>query len=115
MAKRYNDGGYSGKYLERPAIKELFQDVKGGEVTTRQSCSRYILDRLSRETNDSIEVTSFFRRHRVNFVAVTQIFDNNTPMGKFVQTVLSGTAQLEREMIAGRVKNKIATSKEEGL
>ncbi|RDD33997.1 Recombinase [Wolbachia endosymbiont of Cylisticus convexus] len=64
---------------------------------------------------DSIDVTSFFRRHRVNFVAVTQIFDNNTPMGKFVQTVLSGAAQLEREMIVERVKNKIATSKEQGL
>lgn len=112
LAKRYDDGGYSGKNLERPAIKELFEDVKGGEV---DCVVVYTLDRLSRETKDSIEVTSFFRRHRVNFVAVTQIFDNNTPMGKFVQTVLSGAAQLEREMIVERVKNKIATSKEQGL
>ncbi|WP_353271844.1 recombinase family protein [Wolbachia endosymbiont (group A) of Nomada goodeniana] len=112
LAKRYDDGGYSGKNLARPAIKELFEDVKAGEV---DFVVVYTLDRLSRETKDSIEVTSFFRRHRVNFVAVTQIFDNNTPMGKFVQTVLSGAAQLEREMIVERVKNKIATSKEEGL
>ncbi|KLT22520.1 site-specific recombinase, resolvase family [Wolbachia endosymbiont of Armadillidium vulgare str. wVulC] len=112
LAKRYDDGGYSGKNLERPAIKELFEDVKKGEV---DCVVVYTLDRLSRETKDSIEVTSFFRRHRVNFVAVTQIFDNNTPMGKFVQTVLSGAAQLEREMIVERVKNKIATSKEQGL
>ncbi len=112
MAKRYDDGGFSGKNLERPAIKELFEDVKAGEV---DCVVVYTLDRLSRETKDSIEVTSFFRRHRVNFVAVTQIFDNNTPMGKFVQTVLSGAAQLEREMIVERVKNKIATSKEQGL
>ncbi|WP_265045200.1 MULTISPECIES: recombinase family protein [unclassified Wolbachia] len=112
FAKRYDDGGYSGKNLERPAIKELFEDVKAGEV---DCVVVYTLDRLSRETKDSIEVTSFFRRHRVNFVAVTQIFDNNTPMGKFVQTVLSGAAQLEREMIVERVKNKIATSKEQGL
>ncbi|WP_265031232.1 recombinase family protein [Wolbachia endosymbiont (group A) of Tiphia femorata] len=112
LAKRYDDGGYSGKNLERPAIKELFEDVKGGEV---DCVVVYTLDRLSRETKDSIEVMSFFRRHRVNFVAVTQIFDNNTPMGKFVQTVLSGAAQLEREMIVERVKNKIATSKEQGL
>ncbi len=112
LAKRYDDGGFSGKNLERPAIKELFEDVKKGEV---DCVVVYTLDRLSRETKDSIEVTSFFRRHRVNFVAVTQIFDNNTPMGKFVQTVLSGAAQLEREMIVERVKNKIATSKEHGL
>ncbi len=112
LVKRYDDGGYSGKNLERPAIKELFEDVKTGEV---DCVVVYTLDRLSRETKDSIEVTSFFRRHRVNFVAVTQIFDNNTPMGKFVQTVLSGAAQLEREMIVERVKNKIATSKEQGL
>ncbi|MFJ5423197.1 recombinase family protein [Wolbachia endosymbiont of Drosophila barbarae] len=112
LAKRYDDGGFSGKNLERPAIKELFADVKGGEI---DCVVVYTLDRLSRETKDSIEVTSFFRRHRVNFVAVTQIFDNNTPMGKFVQTVLSGAAQLEREMIVERVKNKIATSKEQGL
>ncbi|WP_264685643.1 recombinase family protein [Wolbachia endosymbiont (group B) of Watsonalla binaria] len=112
LAKRYDDGGYSGKNLERPAIKELFEDVKAGEV---DCVVVYTLDRLSRETKDSIEVTSFFRRHRVNFIAVTQIFDNNTPMGKFVQTVLSGAAQLEREMIVERVKNKIATSKEQGL
>ncbi|RDD33912.1 DNA-invertase hin [Wolbachia endosymbiont of Cylisticus convexus] len=112
LAKRYDDGGFSGKNLERPAIKELFEDVKAGEV---DCVVVYTLDRLSRETKDSIEVTSFFRRHRVNFVAVTQIFDNNTPMGKFVQTVLSGAAQLEREMIVERVKNKIATSKEHGI
>ncbi len=112
LAKRYDDGGFSGKNLERPAIKELFEDVKAGEV---DCVVVYTLDRLSRETKDSIEVTSFFRRHRVNFIAVTQIFDNNTPMGKFVQTVLSGAAQLEREMIVERVKNKIATSKEHGL
>ncbi|WP_265018081.1 recombinase family protein [Wolbachia endosymbiont (group A) of Coremacera marginata] len=112
LTKRYDDGGFSGKNLERPAIKELFEDVKKGEV---DCVVVYTLDRLSRETKDSIEVTSFFRRHRVNFVAVTQIFDNNTPMGKFVQTVLSGAAQLEREMIVERVKNKIATSKEQGL
>ncbi|WP_353279965.1 recombinase family protein [Wolbachia endosymbiont (group B) of Udea ferrugalis] len=112
LAKRYDDGGFSGKNLERPAIKELFEDVKGGEI---DCVVVYTLDRLSRETKDSIEVTSFFRRHRVNFIAVTQIFDNNTPMGKFVQTVLSGAAQLEREMIVERVKNKIATSKEQGL
>ncbi|WP_264730454.1 recombinase family protein [Wolbachia endosymbiont (group B) of Episyrphus balteatus] len=112
LVKRYDDGGFSGKNLERPSIKELFEDVKKGEV---DCVVVYTLDRLSRETKDSIEVTSFFRRHRVNFVAVTQIFDNNTPMGKFVQTVLSGAAQLEREMIVERVKNKIATSKEQGL
>ncbi|OJH30323.1 DNA-invertase hin [Wolbachia endosymbiont of Armadillidium vulgare] len=112
LAKKYDDGGFSGKNLERPAIKELFKDVKAGEI---DCVVVYTLDRLSRETKDSIEVTSFFRRHRVNFVAVTQIFDNNTPMGKFVQTVLSGAAQLEREMIVERVKNKIATSKEQGL
>ncbi|XP_066251555.1 putative DNA recombinase [Euwallacea similis] len=112
LARRYDDGGYSGKNLERPAIKELFEDVKKGEV---DCVVVYTLDRLSRETKDSIEVTSFFRRHRVNFVAVTQIFDNNMPMGKFVQTVLSGAAQLEREMVVERVKNKIATSKEQGL
>ncbi|WP_265023381.1 recombinase family protein [Wolbachia endosymbiont (group A) of Epistrophe grossularia] len=112
LAKRYDDGGYSGKNLERPAIKGLFEDVKAGEV---DCVVVYTLDRLSRETKDCIEVTSFFRRHRISFVAVTQIFDNNTPMGKFVQTVLSGAAQLEREMIVERVKNKIATSKEQGL
>ncbi|QTP61613.1 MULTISPECIES: recombinase family protein [unclassified Wolbachia] len=112
LAKRYDDGGFSGKNLERPAIKGLFEDVKAGEV---DCVVVYTLDRLSRETKDCIEVTSFFRRHRISFVAVTQIFDNNTPMGKFVQTVLSGAAQLEREMIVERVKNKIATSKEEGL
>ncbi|WP_353283963.1 recombinase family protein [Wolbachia endosymbiont (group A) of Lypha dubia] len=112
LARKYDDGGFSGSNLNRPAIKELFEDVKAGEV---DCVVVYTLDRLSRETKDSIEVTSFFRRHRVNFVAVTQIFDNNTPMGKFVQTVLSGAAQLEREMIVERVKNKIATSKEQGL
>ncbi|MGL5029397.1 MAG: recombinase family protein [Wolbachia pipientis] len=112
LAKRYDDGGYSGSNLNRPAIKELFDDVKAGEI---DCVVVYTLDRLSRETKDCIEVTSFFRRHRISFVAVTQIFDNNTPMGKFVQAVLSGAAQLEREMIVERVKNKIATSKEEGL
>ncbi|WP_253302319.1 recombinase family protein [Wolbachia endosymbiont of Psylliodes chrysocephala] len=112
LAKKYDDGGFSGSNLNRPAIKGLFEDVKAGEV---DCVVVYTLDRLSRETKDCIEVTSFFRRHRISFVAVTQIFDNNTPMGKFVQTVLSGAAQLEREMIVERVKNKIATSKEQGL
>src|SRR6266576_379966 len=112
LAKRYDDGGFSGKNLERPAIKELFEDVKAGEV---DCVVVYTLDRLSRETKDSIEVTSFFRRHRVNFIAVTQIFDNNTPMGKFVQTVKERKTKIEKEKKVERVKNKIATSKEQGL
>ncbi len=112
LEKKYEDGGYSGSNMNRPGIKELFKDIKKGEI---DCVVVYTLDRLSRDTQDSIEVTSFFRRHRVNFVAVTQIFDNNTPMGRFVQTVLSGAAQLDREMIVERVTNKIATSKEQGL
>ncbi|MGL9719135.1 MAG: recombinase family protein, partial [Wolbachia sp.] len=112
LEKRYDDGGYSGSNINRPAIKELFRDIEAGEV---DCIVVYTLDRLSRNTQDCIEATSFFRRHRINFVAVTQIFDNNTPMGRFVQTVLSGAAQLDREMIVERVTNKIARSKEEGL
>lgn len=56
IGKKYDDGGFSGSNLNRPAIKELFEDVKVGEV---DCVVVYTLDRLSRETKDCIEVTSF--------------------------------------------------------
>ncbi|WCR54418.1 MAG: DNA-invertase hin [Wolbachia endosymbiont of Ctenocephalides orientis wCori] len=112
LPKKYDDGDRSGSNLNREKIQELFKDIEAGKI---DHVVVYKFDRLTRETCDSAQVASFFKKHNVKLVAVTQPFDLDTLMGRFIQTIFAGQAQLEREMIIERVRDKIALSKQKGM
>jgi len=109
---RYDDGGYSGATLERPALKRLLKDIEAGLVDI---VVVYKIDRLSRSLTDFAKLVEAFDAHSVTFVSVTQSFNTTSSMGRLTLNVLLSFAQFEREVIAERIRDKFAASRRRGL
>ncbi|MGE3769503.1 MAG: recombinase family protein [Bdellovibrionales bacterium] len=109
---RYDDGGFSGGSMERPALKRLMQDIEGGLIDV---IVVYKIDRLSRSMADFMRIMEVFDRHKVSFVSVTQHFNTDTSMGRLILNILQSFAQFEREMTTERIRDKFAASKRKGM
>jgi site-specific DNA recombinase len=109
---RYDDGGYSGGTLERPALQRLIRDIEAGRVDT-VIC--YKIDRLSRSLTDFAKLVDVFERNRVTFVSVTQSFCTTTSMGRLTLNILLSFAQFERELAGERIRDKFAASRRKGI
>ena len=107
----YDDGGFTGGNMERPALRRLMADIEAGNVDL-VVC--YKVDRLSRSLMDFARMMSVFEQHRVSFVSVTQQFNTATSMGRLVLNVLLSFAQFEREMVSERTRDKIAATRRKG-
>jgi site-specific DNA recombinase len=108
----YDDGGYSGGTMERPALQRLIADIEAGKVDV---VVVYKVDRLTRALSDFAKLVEIFDRRGVSFVSITQQFNTTTSMGRLTLNVLLSFAQFEREVIAERVRDKIAASKQKGM
>ena len=108
----YDDGGYSGGTMERPALKRLIADIEAGQVDV---VVVYKVDRLTRALSDFAKLVEVFDRREVSFVSITQQFNTTTSMGRLTLNVLLSFAQFEREVIGERVRDKIAASKKKGM
>lgn len=104
MAHDYDDGGYSGGNLNRPALSELLTAVEQGLVDV---IVIYKLDRLTRSLSDFIRLIDLLDQYEVTFVSVTQSFDTQDSMGRLVLNILLTFAQFEREMLADRIRDKV--------
>ena len=109
---RYDDGGYSGGSMERPALKALLDDVRARRVDV---IVVYKVDRLTRSLADFAKLVELFDAHGVSFVSVTQSFNTTTSMGRLTLNVLLSFAQFEREVTGERIRDKIAASKKRGI
>src|ERR1043166_4421295 len=108
----YDDGGYSGGTLERPALERLIADIEAGKVDV---VLVYKVDRLTRALSDFAKLVEVFDRRGVSFVSITQQFNTTSSMGRLTLNVLLSFAQFEREVIGERVRDKIAASKRKGM
>ena len=109
---RYDDGGFSGGNIERPALKQLLQDVASQRVDT---VVVYKVDRLTRSLADFAKIVEQFDQQGVSFVSVTQQFNTTTSMGRLTLNVLLSFAQFERGVTGERIRDKIAASKRKGM
>ena len=109
---RYDDGGFSGASMERPALKQLLCDIEAGKVDV---VVVYKIDRLTRSLPDFARMIEIFDRRRARFVSVTQAFNTTTSMGRLTLNVLLSFAQFEREVTGERIRDKIAASKAKGM
>lgn len=109
---RYDDGGFSGGSLERPALRALLADIASGTIDI---IVVYKIDRLTRSLADFAKLTETLDKHGVSFVAVTQQFNTSTSMGRLTLNVLLSFAQFEREVAGERIRDKIAASKRRGM
>jgi site-specific DNA recombinase len=108
----YDDGGFSGGTIERPAVQQLMNDIREGKVDV---VVVYKVDRLTRSLADFARMVELFDAHGVSFVAVTQQFNTTTSMGRLTLNVLLSFAQFEREVIGERIRDKVAASKRKGI
>jgi DNA invertase Pin-like site-specific DNA recombinase len=108
----YDDGGFSGGTMERPALQQLLEDIRQRRVDV---VVVYKVDRLTRSLADFAKMVETFDQHGVFFVAVTQQFNTTTSMGRLTLNVLLSFAQFEREVTGERIRDKIAASKRKGL
>ena len=109
---RYDDGGFSGGSMERPALKRLLCDIEAGRVAV---VVVYKIDRLTRSLPDFARMIEVFDRHHVSFVSVTQAFNTTSSMGRLTLNVLLSFAQFEREVTGERIRDKVAASKAKGM
>jgi site-specific DNA recombinase len=112
MRDRYDDGGFSGGSMERPALKKLLDAVRARRIDV---IVVYKVDRLTRSLADFAKLVELFDEHRVSFVSVTQAFNTTTSMGRLTLNVLLSFAQFEREVTGERIRDKIAASKKKGI
>src|SRR5450755_1335989 len=108
----YDDGGYSGGSMERPALRRLLDDIENGQVDT---IVVYKVDRLTRSLADFAKIVEALDARGVSFVSVTQQFNTTTSMGRLTLNVLLSFAQFEREVTGERIRDKIAASKRKGM
>ncbi len=111
LPDRYDDGGFTGGNMERPALKRLLADIEAGKI---DCVVVYKVDRLSRSLLDFSRMMQTFEQQRVSFVSVTQQFNTATSMGRLVLNVLLSFAQFEREIISERTRDKIAATRRKG-
>ena len=111
--KAYDDGGFSGGSLQRPALQALLEDLAKGLVDIIVVV--YKIDRLTRSLADFAKLTEVLDKQRVSFVAVTQQFNTSTSMGRLTLNVLLSFAQFERELSGERIRDKIAASKQRSM
>ena len=112
VRERFDDGGYSGGSMERPALQNLLNRVRERRIDV---IVVYKVDRLTRSLADFAKLVEVFDAHGVAFVSVTQSFNTTTSMGRLTLNVLLSFAQFEREVTGERIRDKIAASKKKGL
>jgi DNA invertase Pin-like site-specific DNA recombinase len=112
LAERYDDGGFSGGSLDRPALKRLLADVAAGHVDI---ILVYKVDRLSRSLFDFAKLVEIFEKVDASFASITQALNTTSSMGRLTLNMLLSFAQFEREITAERIRDKLAASKAKGM
>ena len=111
LPEHYDDGGFSGGSMERPALHRLLADIAAGKV---DCVVVYKVDRLSRSLLDFSRIMETFDKNGASFVSVTQQFNTTHSMGRLTLNILLSFAQFEREIIGERIRDKIAAQRRKG-
>lgn len=112
LPDHYDDGGYSGGNMNRPALERLFADIEADKI---DMIVVYKIDRLTRSLMDFSKMIEIFDAHNCSFVSVTQNFNTADSMGRLMLNVLLSFAQFEREISGERIRDKVAASRKKGM
>jgi len=111
LPEKYDDGGFTGGNMDRPALKRLLADVEARKI---DAVVVYKVDRLSRSLLDFAKLMDVLDRNQCSFVSVTQQFNTTHSMGRLTLNILLSFAQFEREIIAERTKDKMRAARRKG-
>lgn len=112
LPERFEDGGFSGGNMDRPALTRLLAEIEAGKV---DRVVVYKIDRLTRSIRDFGRIVEVFEKHNVSFTSVTQAIDTGTSMGRLMLHILLSFAAFERELASERTRDKIKASRQRGL
>ena len=110
--KIYNDGGFSGATLQRPALQELLADLKKEKIDV---VLVYKIDRLTRSPKDFYQLIEFFEQAKIDFISITERFDTSTPAGRLLRNIMLTFSQFERELTSERTRDKMLERAKKGL
>lgn len=111
ISDHYDDGGFTGGNMERPALQRLLRDIEAGKV---DCLVVYKVDRLSRSLLDFSRLIEILDRHNATFISVTQQFNTTNSMGRLTLNILLSFAQFEREIISERTRDKMSAARRKG-
>jgi len=111
LPDQYDDGGFSGGNMDRPALQRLLADVEAGKI---DAIVVYKVDRLSRSLLDFSRIMETLDGHGCSFVSVTQQFNTTHSMGRLTLNILLSFAQFEREIISERTRDKMGAARRRG-
>jgi site-specific DNA recombinase len=111
LPQRYDDGGFTGANMERPALKRLLADVRLGKL---DCIVVYKIDRLTRAMRDFFKILEVLEEHHVTFVSVTQQFNTATSIGRLALNMVMSFAEFERETISERTRDKMRAARRKG-
>ena len=111
VVQRYDDGGYSGGTLERPALRQLLADIEAGLI---DCVVVYKVDRLSRSLLDFTKLLSCFEQRKVSFVSVMQQFNTSNSLGRLTLNILLSFAEFERDLVRERTRDKMGAARRKG-
>ena len=109
--KIYKDEGVSGAKTSRPQLDLMLQDMRNKEF---EAVIVWKFDRLGRNTMHLLQVLEELKNRKIRLIATSQNIDTSSPMGKLFFTILSGMAEMERELIRERIKLGLARRKKQG-
>ncbi len=110
--KIYNDAGFSGAILERPALQELLADLKKEKIDV---VLVYKIDRLTRSPKDFYQLIESFEQAKIDFISITERFDTSTPAGRLLRNIMLTFSQFERELTSERTRDKMLERARKGL
>ena len=108
----YEDENQSGTKHSRPSLDRMMKDVRDGLI---EKVIVYSFSRYARSVTHLLRALDEFKKLDVGFVSITESIDTNTPLGAAVFVILGAVAQLERDLIAERVRNGLANAKAKGI
>ena len=108
----YEDENISGTKDSRPALNKMMKDVKEGMID-KVIC--YSFSRYARSTTHLLKALQTFKELGVGFTSLTEQIDTDSPLGVAIFTILGSISQLERDLIAERVKNGLNAARARGV
>ncbi|MFK5278814.1 recombinase family protein [Lacticaseibacillus paracasei] len=101
---------FTGTRQRRPGITQLLQTIRAHDVVVVESISR-----LGRNTLDILNLIQLLHQKQIKFVSLKEQMDTETPTGRAMLQMMSVIAELERNLLADRVKEGIAASRRRGV
>ena len=107
----YMDENVSGTKSSRPGLDAMMEAVRRGEFSMVVVPA---FSRFARSTTHLLNALSEFKAKNVGFVSLSERIDTSTPVGVAIFSILAAVSQLERDLIAERVRNGLANARAKG-